>query len=168
MWINLKFEATIIQVQMITYVIYWCGHACDVSWGVGVGKHNGNINIYFSSHSRQVNVATWSLVLPIDNENPYREGDMSSSWHHILACISKFTGWTIIKELSIRRRLRTFLISWGQKTHAKHSYVDLSLWYEFWVAIICISINIISDLSTTIRDDFDSLLVNGSTRDNFS
>ena len=37
----------------------------------------------------------------------------------------KFTGWSII-ELSIRRRLRTLLISWGQKTHVKHCHVDLS------------------------------------------
>ena len=51
------------------------------------------------SHSRQVNVATWFLVLPIDKENPYDylKGGfihiyyiiyiiyMSSSWHHILA-----------------------------------------------------------------------------------
>ena len=60
----------------------------------------------------------------------------------------KFTGWAIIEQLSIRRRLRTFLISWGRKTHVKHCYVDLSSWYEFWFAIICISINIISNLST--------------------
>ena len=39
-------------------------------------------------------------------------------------CKSEFTGWAIIEELSIRRRLRTFLISWGQKTRVKHCYVD--------------------------------------------
>ena len=53
------------------------------------------ISTYFSSYSRQVNVATCFLVLPIDKENPYAywEGDytyniytnMSSSRHHILA-----------------------------------------------------------------------------------
>ena len=53
------------------------------------------ISTYFSSYSRQVNVATCFLVLPIDKENPYDhwEGDyiyniytnMSSYRHHILA-----------------------------------------------------------------------------------
>ena len=42
----------------------------------------------------------------------------------------KFTGWAIIEELSIRWRLRTFLISWGLKTRVKHSHVDLSSWYK--------------------------------------
>ena len=61
---------------------------------------------------------------------------LSSSWHNILTifstswCISEFTGWAIIEELSIRPRLRTFLISWGKKTRVKHCYVDLSSWYE--------------------------------------
>ena len=55
---------------------------------------------------------------------------MSSSWHNILTisprwCKSEFTGLAIIEELSIRRRLRTFLISWGQKTCVKHCNVDL-------------------------------------------
>ena len=57
-------------------------------------KNNGNIDIliHFSSHSRQVYIATWVFVLPIDKENPYRLSRgwyiyiyMSSSWHHILA-----------------------------------------------------------------------------------
>ena len=145
-------------------------HACDISLGARIME----ILTYFSSHLRQVNVATWFFVLPIDKENPYR---LSRGWYiyiyrerEFLAShfsdlshfISKFTGWVII-ELSIRRRLRTFLISWGQKTHVKHCYVDLWSSYEFWFAIICISINIILDLSTTIRDSFDSLPVNGST-----
>ena len=33
--------------------------------------------------------------------------------------ISKSTGWAIIEELSIRRRVRTFLVSWGQTTLVK-------------------------------------------------
>ena len=129
-------------------------HACGVSLGAILETLT-----YFSSHSRQVNVAVWFLVLPIDKENPYR---LSRGWYiytHIyvefLAShfnnFSWFTGWVIIEELSIRRRLRIFLISWGQKTCVKHCYVDLSSWYEFWFAILCISMNIISDLSTTIR-----------------
>ena len=56
------------------------------------------INIFSVYPSRQVNVATWFLVLPIDIANPYRlssdiyrerekerERHMSSFWHHILA-----------------------------------------------------------------------------------
>ena len=48
---------------------------------------------------------------------------VSSFWHHIFAIppaensgISKSTGWAIIEELSIRRPVRTFLVSWGQTT----------------------------------------------------
>ena len=80
---------------------------------------------------------------------------MSSSWLNILTisprCASEFTGWAIIEELSIRRRLRTFLINWGQKTHMKHCNVDLSSWYELWFAIICIDMDLILDLSTAIN-----------------
>ena len=47
--------------------------------------------------------------------------------------------------------VRTFLISWGQKTRIKYCYVDLSSWYEVWFAIICIGMNVILDLSTTIQ-----------------
>ena len=131
---------------------------------------DGNVNIFSVCHSRKVNAATWFLVLPIDIENPYRlsrvwytytyiERYMSSFWHHILAISpaicrngsSKFNGWTIIEELSIRRRLRTFMISWGQKTRVKHCYVNLSSWCEFWFAIICIDINIILNCSTAIQ-----------------
>ena len=81
--------------------------------------------------------------------------------------------WAIIEELSIRRRLRIFLISWGQKTRVKHCYVELSLWYEFWFAMICINMNIISDRSTTILQFYRrfrfiaSKQVNGSTREIF-
>ena len=92
---------------------------------------------------------------------------LASHFCDLSRCISKFTGWVIIEELSIRRRLRIFLISLGQKTRVKHCYVDLSSWYNSWFPIICISININSDLSTTIRDGFDALPVNGSTRDIF-
>ena len=90
----------------------------------------------------------------------YEYVKLSASRFSDLARYKKITGWAIIEELSIRRRLRIFLISWGQKTHVKHCYVDLSSWYEFCSAIICISINIVSDLSTTIWDGFDSLSVN--------
>ena len=176
--INFKFEAPIIQVQIITYIIYL---NCACVWRQLGCKNNGNINIltHFSSHSRQVYIATWVFVLPIDKENPYR---LSRGWYiyiyiyveflashfgDLSRCISKFTGWATKEELSIRRRLHTFLISCGQKTHVKHCYVDVSSWCDFWFAMICISINIILDLSTTIRDGFDSLPVYGSTRDFF-
>ena len=76
------------------------------------------------------------------------------SWHHRFAippsCSLKFTGWAIIK-LSIRRRVLTFLISWGQKTCEKHCYVDLSQCYQFWFAKICINMNVILDLSIGTR-----------------
>ena len=65
-------------------------------------------------------------------------------------CKSKFIGWATIEELSISRRLRTFLISWGQKTRVKHCYVDLSSWYELSFAI-CIDMDVILDVSTTIQ-----------------
>ena len=71
---------------------------------------------------------------------------------------SKITGWAIIEELSICRRVHTFLISWGQKKHVTHYNVDLSSWYEFWFATICIDMNVILALPTTMqqfRDSFD-------------
>ena len=111
-----------------------------------------------------------------DIENPSRlsrASCMSSSWYNILTISpsvpvgSEFTGWAIIEELSIRRRLHTFLISCGQKMRVKHCYVDLSTWYELWLAIICIDIDVIFDLSTTIsnnfRDGFDCLGQHGES-----
>ena len=61
--------------------------------------------------------------------------------------------WVIIEQLSIRRQVRILLISWGQKTCVKHYYVHLSLWYEFWFALICIDMNVILELSTAIQPD---------------
>ena len=81
---------------------------------------------------------------------------MLSSWYNILTISpivpiwSEFTGWAIIEELSIRRRLSTFLISCGQKTHVKHCYVDLSSWHELWFAITCMDMDVIFDLSPAI------------------
>ena len=75
---------------------------------------------------------------------------ISSFWHHIFVIpptensgISKSTGWAIIEELSIRRRVRTFLVSWGQTTRVKNCYVDSSSSYEFWFPIIFIDMNVI-------------------------
>ena len=61
--------------------------------------YDGNVNIFSVCHSRQVNVATWILVLPIDIANPYRLSRVwyiyiyiyiyrerqIFFWHHILA-----------------------------------------------------------------------------------
>ena len=90
-----------------------------------------NINIYISIY-----ICIYSYI--------------SSFWHHIFAIppaensgISKSTGWAIIEELSIRRRVRTYLVSWGQTTRVKNCYVDLSSSYEFWFPIIFIDMNVI-------------------------
>ena len=84
---------------------------------------------------------------------------ISSFWHHIFAIppaensgISKSTGWAIIEELSIRRRVRTFLVSWGQTTRVKNCYVDLSSSYEFWFPIIFIDMNVIFYRNPPILD----------------
>ena len=57
---------------------------------------------------------------------------MFTSWHHrfrdLSRYMSKFTGWARIEELSIRRRVRIFPISWGQKARVKQCYVDSSSW----------------------------------------
>ena len=73
----------------------------------------------------------WKVVESIsgwtDIENPYIDYReviyiyvcvefLASHFNDLFCCISKFTRWAIVQELSIRRRLRTFLISWGQKT----------------------------------------------------
>ena len=92
---------------------------------------------------------------------------LASHFNDLSRCISKFTWWTIMEELSICRRLRPFLISWGQKTLMKHCYVDWSSWSEFWFAIICIDMNIILDLSTAIQPFYRRFRLpvkNGSTR----
>ena len=47
--------------------------------------------------------------------------------------------------------VRIFLMSWRQKTRDIYFYVDLSSWYEIWFAIICIDMNVILDLPTTIQ-----------------
>ena len=53
----------------------------------------------------------------------WRQNDVATSFwrHNDVICTScvhwgNDTGWAIMEELSIRRRVRTFLISWGQKT----------------------------------------------------
>ena len=76
---------------------------------------------------------------------------LASHFNDLSCCISKFTGWVIIEELSIHRWLCTFLVSRGQKICVKHCYADLSSWYEFWFAITCIDMIVILDLSTTIQ-----------------
>ena len=77
--------------------------------------------IFSIAYRYRKSVDYWEGVLYI-----YIYISISSSWHHIFAIppavylnLGKFTRWAIIEELSIRRRLRTFLISWGQKTCEK-------------------------------------------------
>ena len=120
--------------------------------------------IFFQTKKR------WKVVQSIsgwtDIQNPYR---LSRGRIYICVCVcveflashfddlSKFSGWAIIEELSIPRRPRTFLVSWGQKNRVKYCYVDLSSWYGFWFAIICIDLNVILDFSIAIqqfRDGF--------------
>ena len=133
-------------------------------WFAGLrGKNNGSINIFqLSLKTSWCSYMIIFSVLPIDKKIriDYREGDIYIYiyvYRCRVLCITLFRisieiyRWAIIEELSIRRRLRIFLISWGQKTRVKHCYAELSSWYEFWFARICISMNTISDLSTTIR-----------------
>ena len=114
-------------------------------------------------------------MFPIDIENKsiYREYQyiyicihsyISSFWHHIFAIppaensgISKSTGWAIIEELSIRRRVHTFLVSWGQTTRVNNCYVDLSSSYEFWFPIIFIDMNVIFYRNPPILETFASM-----------
>ena len=54
-----------------------------------------------------------------------------------------------------------FLASWGQRARVKsiYRYIDLSSWYEFWFALICVDMNVISALYNAIQqfwDGFDS------------
>ena len=123
-------------------------------------------NIFFQTKKM------WKVVQSIsgwtDIQNPWgRIYIYLYIYIHIYVCVEfrlashfnlfKFTGWAIIEELSIRRRPRIFLVSWGQKNRVKYCYVDLSSWYGFWFAIICIDMNVILDFSIAIqqfRDGF--------------
>ena len=69
-----------------------------------------------------------------DIENPYRLSRGSKLY--ILIYVIEIYRVGDNRRLAIRRRLGTFLISWGQKTLVKHCYVDLSPWYESWFVII--------------------------------
>ena len=107
-------------------------------------------------HEKKLWIVVQSISGWTDIENPYRLSRASYTYIYWVLGINdhshrKFTGWAIIEELSIRRRLRTFLISWGLKTRVKHCYVDLSSWYELWFAIICINMDVILGLSTAIQ-----------------
>ena len=98
-------------------------------------------------------------MLPIDIENPYRLSRgvfiyiyiyihtctythtyiyifvdfLVSHLSDLSRCISKFTEWAIIEELSIRRQPRTFLISCGQK----NACITLLCWsiVMIWVLV---------------------------------
>ena len=142
---------------LFSYICYCCGLCCIVYQtcsGCGMCK--------------ATTLDVKQLVLPLDTKNPYRLSkllyrsiiDISTSWHLILGIIPVvFYLWAIIEELSMRRQIHTFLISWEQNTRAKHCYVDLSSWHKLWFAIICFDMNVTLALSTAIqqfRDGFDS------------
>ena len=92
---------------------------------------------------------------------------LASHFSNICRCTyQKFTGWAMIEDLAIRRRPGTFLISRRQKkTRVKYCYVDLSSWYGFWFAIICIDMNVILDFF--YRNPTILQTVNRSTRSTF-
>ena len=60
----------------------------------------------------------WYLYVYIYINKVYVEF-LASHFRDLSCCISKFTGWAIIEELSICRWPRTFRISWGQKNACK-------------------------------------------------
>ena len=154
MSINFKFEVPILWLFQVQIII-------DISIRV---VYNGRVkHIFTLCHSRQINVATWFLVFPIDIENKSTIENINI-YQYIYAYfaippaensgISKSTGWAIIEELSIRRRVRTFLVSWGQTTRVKNCYVDLSSSYEFWFPTISIDMNVIFYRNPPILETF--------------
>ena len=156
---NFKFESLIIQVQIITYIIYL---KCACVWHQLGGKNNGNINTSFSSHSRQANVATWFLVLSID-KNPYRlwrGWHMSSSWHHILAISPKKID--IYRVGDNRRTVNTSTSPHiSDQLGTEYACLTLLCWFIVmpWVLVcnryVYIDMNVISDLSTAINNFWD-------------
>ena len=86
--------------------------------------------------------------------NPYGEG--YTDIYRVIGIIFKQSPTEIYRVGDNRRTVNTstvriFLISWWQKMRDKYCYVHLSSWYEIWFAIICIDMNVILDLSTTIQ-----------------
>ena len=62
------------------------------AWGQVDGHACLKAMCFYSCHSRQVDVATWSfLVLPIDKENPYR---LSRGWY-IYICMYIYRCWVL-------------------------------------------------------------------------
>ena len=96
-----------------------------------------NISIYISIY-----ICIYSYTLIFSRSLPLK------------TVVSKSTGWAIIEELSIRRRVRTYLVSWGQTTRVKNCYVDLSSSYEFWYPIIFIDMNVIFYRNPPILETF--------------
>ena len=106
--------------------------------------------LFFFSNKGNVKSGTIDFRL-----NWYRKSILNQFLASHFNDLSKFTGWAIIEELSIRRWPRTFLVSWGQKNRVKYCYVDLSSWYGFWFSIICIDMNVILDFSIAIQQFTD-------------
>ena len=66
-------------------------------------------------------------------------------------CISKFTGWAMVEETVDTWKILHISDQFGTKTRVKYCYVDLSSWYGFWFAIICIDMNVIVEFSIAIQ-----------------
>ena len=94
-------------------------------------------------------IAYWCVCI-----NPYREG--YTNLYRVIGIMLLAISHCIYRVGDNRRLVNTstvriFLISWRQKTRDIYCYVDLSSWDEIWFAIICIDMNIILDLPTTIQ-----------------
>ena len=86
--------------------------------------------------------------------NPYGEG--YTNIYRVIGIIFKQTPTEIYRMGDNRgtvntSTVRTFLISWRQKTRDKYCYVHLSSWYDIWFEMLCIDMNFILDLSTAIQ-----------------
>ena len=89
---------------------------------------------------------------------------MSTSWHHILA-ISAPVHIEIYRVGDNRGPVNTSTTrpisdQLGTKTYVKYCYVDLSSWYGFWFAILCIDMNIILYFSIAVQQFRDGKWVN--------
>ena len=88
-------------------------------------NYDGNIHVFHHLHISvayryRKSILIMELVVSIYI-------DFLASIFSDLSCgLSKIAGWAKIKAISICRRVRKCLISWGQKTHVKHYNVDLS------------------------------------------
>ena len=57
----------------------------------------------------------------------------------------------ILKAIVFRLKRNSY------ETRMKHCYVDLSSWHKFWFAIICIDMDVFSNLSTAIAQILETV-----------